>query len=90
MKGNDKTRIVGRLNSKAKKWTILGQMQTARESHSAIFYDSYFLVMGGLFVQAQTEVCQLVNDQILCMSQNYELSYYWNREAFIVPFDFCQ
>ena len=83
---------IERLNPKTKKWTFVGQLQTAREDHTAIFYDSHFLVTGGDLcgVSLPTEICVLANDQVTCKSTSPTLYNFGSLETFIVPFDFCQ
>ena len=90
-----KTGEIGQLNLMTKKWTIVGKLQTARQDHSAIFYDNHFLVVGGNAGDDNalpTEKCTFVNDQVTCKSQTPNLTrdFYSNIEIFIVPFDFCQ
>ena len=72
-------------------------MQTARHTHSAIFYNNHIVVTGGYGDNGitygdsyPTEKCKLANDQVTCKSTTPNLANYWNPETFIVPFDFCQ
>ena len=84
---------IGRLSSITKKWTVVGELKTARKIHNAIFYDDHFVVIGGYVskgVSLPTEKCLLANDQVTCKSQTPDLYDYGFAETFIVPFDFCQ
>ena len=90
---NGYTNKIGRLNKITKNWTLVGELQSARSSHSAVFYDSYFLVIGGnigYIAALATEKCNLIDDQITCTSQTPYLDDYSDFGTFIVPFDFCQ
>ena len=41
------TKVVSRFDEQTRKWSLLGEMISARNSHSAIFDGKSFLVIGG-------------------------------------------
>ena len=92
-KDNGYTNKIGRLSRITKKWTIIGELQNAREDLSVVFYENHFLVTGGyagLDVSLPTERCILADDQVTCQTQTPSLYNFWSLETLIVSFDFCQ
>ena len=70
---------IGRLSRITKKWTVVGELQNAREAHSVVFYENHFLVTGGYVsggVSLPAERCILANDQVTCQSQTPSLYFY--------------
>ena len=86
------------LNSKAKpKWKKVGELQSARDFHNAIFDGFYIIVIGGKPANYDragkilTETCKIEGNQVSCISRPPNLANYEHYpELFLVPQNFCE
>ena len=81
---------IGKLDANSV-WSKVGDLQTGRYGHNAIFDGTYALIVGGSRSGVSTEKCSLTSDGISCTSQNPSLSYYsFYPELFMIPYDYCK
>ena len=84
---------IGKLDANSV-WSKVGDLQTGRNGHNAIFDGTYALIIGGWagsYVKVPTEKCSLTSDGISCTSQNPSLYYYFRYpELFMIPYDYCK
>ena len=82
---------IGRLDAFMKVWSQAGSLINARSEHSAIYYASSLMVVGGFSGQFSTEKCTINETQVTCVEQDPKLiDYYGYPALFLVPSDFCQ
>ena len=84
---------IGKLDANSV-WSKVGDLQTGRRGHNAIFDGTYALIVGGYAgsnVNVPTEKCSLTSDGMSCTSQNPSLYDYWYYpELFMIPYDYCK
>ena len=84
---------IGKLDANSV-WSKVGDLQTGRSGHNAIFDGTYALIIGGWAgskVNVSTEKCSLTSNGISCTSQNPSLYYYFRYpELFMIPYDYCK
>ena len=86
-----------KLNSRAKpKWQKVGELNSARDFHNAIFDGYYIIVVGGNPAKGQgsqipTETCAVEGNKVSCISRPPNLENYQHYpELFLVPQTFCE
>ena len=87
-----------KFNSRAKpKWQKVGELNSARDFHNAIFDGYYIIVVGGNPAknyrggQILTETCDIKGDKVSCISRPPSLDNYQHySELFLVPQTFCE
>ena len=81
--------IIARLDGSSYKWSKVGELNEARESHNAIQLNGQFLVAGGRDTY-KTERCTYNNNKMVCHSQSPSLEWYVSTPEFMtVSDDYC-
>ena len=81
--------IIARLDGSSYKWSKVGELNEARESHNAIQLNGQFLVAGGSDTY-KTERCTYNNNKMVCHSQPPNLEWYVSTPEFMtVSDDYC-
>ena len=88
--GTPSIRAIGKLDATTTIWSKTGYMKTSRYAHNVIFDGRHFLVIGG-YGTKKTERCTIKQDEMTCVEQAPELTYYARYpELFLVPDNYCK
>ena len=74
--GNSESNSILRLSGTSWTWSNVGQLNSAREGHSAILIGNTVTVLGG-YGTKRNEACSIDNEQINCTYLSSGLAWYW-------------